>query len=168
MEIAFSQATIYDETRSRLGGQLIDQFTDDEKLINAYLLALRQNESAIGYTDAAHFAPSIHYFKAKELIENSQIFQMIRNMPKGAVLHGHNTAMVSSDWVLKNITYRPGLSMCTSGGVLMFTFRTINTGCTSPLVSVADERSKAEDVEAFDANLRQNFDLYTPTPESIY
>ncbi len=56
--------------------------------------------------------PSQSFFQAKIAIEVSKVFQFIREMPKGGVMHVHEFAITSSDWVIKNITYRDNLYMC--------------------------------------------------------
>lgn len=40
------------------------------------------------------------------------MFELLRRMPKGAVLHAHDTAIVSSEFVFHNITYRDDLYVC--------------------------------------------------------
>jgi adenosine deaminase CECR1 len=72
----------------------------------------KKEEIAKGYDLPGFYAPALHFFKAKPLIENSKIFKIIKRMPKGAVLHLHNTASVSSDWFVRNITYWPEINVC--------------------------------------------------------
>lgn len=44
-------------------------------------------------------------------------------MPKGAVLHAHDTALVSADWIFWNVTFRPNLYVCESPkGILKLRF----------------------------------------------
>ena len=61
----------------------------------------------------------------KEEIENSRVFQTIRRLPKGGIIHVHDFSMTSIDWVIKNITYRNNLYMCICDDyavLLMFCF----------------------------------------------
>lgn len=60
------------------------------------------------------YAPAMHFFHAKPLIDKDPIFEIIQKLPKGAVLHLHNTAAVSSDWVVKNLTYRDDMKLCSA------------------------------------------------------
>ena len=48
-------------------------------------------------------------FAVKEEIENSRVFQTIRRLPKGGIIHVHDFSMTSIDWVIKNVTYRNNL-----------------------------------------------------------
>jgi adenosine deaminase CECR1 len=43
----------------------------------------KKAEIARGYDNPAFYAPSLHFFKAKPLIEKSKIFEIIKRMPKG-------------------------------------------------------------------------------------
>lgn len=72
-----------------------------------------------GITQPALFAPSKHFFHAKDLIDKDPIFEIIKKLPKGGVLHLHNTAGVSSDWVIKNLTYRADVKLCNGTEGLM-------------------------------------------------
>ena len=48
----------------------------------------------------------------KQDIESSRVFQIIRRLPKGGILHVHDFGMTSVDWVIQNVTYRDNLYMC--------------------------------------------------------
>lgn len=70
-----------------------------------------------------NFAPGLHFFRAKPLIERSSVFRVLRQMPKGALLHGHDTAMISIDWVVQNLAYHSDLLKCTlESGQIVLTF----------------------------------------------
>lgn len=104
----------------------------------------------------------------KPIIEASNVFKIIKKMPKGALLHAHNSAMVSSEWFIKNITYRSGIMKCVNrNGVVLFTFRrNPQLGCKT-FIYIQDERASVPDVETYDKELEKNINLYTPTPEGI-
>lgn len=161
--IAMRDNLISDETELRLGGKLFHNFTNLECRVHKILLKYRQHEMDIGIENSSANLAGLHFFQAKEAIERSPIFKIIQKMPKGAALHGHNTAMVSSDWILNNLTYRENLRMCnTSGRFVLFTFKIDDARCVDDLVLVADRRENATSVDVFDAELRMNFDLYSP------
>ena len=48
----------------------------------------------------------------KQDIESSRVFQTIRRLPKGGILHVHDFGMTSVEWVIQNVTYRDNLYMC--------------------------------------------------------
>lgn len=47
-----------------------------------------------------------------ENVKNFIDLDLLGCFSAGAVLHIHDTAMVSLDWVVKNVTYRDNLYMC--------------------------------------------------------
>jgi adenosine deaminase CECR1 len=78
------------------------------------ILAMKEKAIKRGIEDPRNFAPSLHFFHAKPLIEKDPIFEIIKRVPKGGVLHLHNSAGVSSEWVIKNLTYRNEVKLCNS------------------------------------------------------
>ena len=93
-----------------IGGNSI--LTKKEKLVNDTISKLKLAEIDLGYNDIEHYPPAMHFFRAKPLMEKSKVFQLIKKMPKGSLLHVHNSASVSSEFVVKNITYRDDIYMC--------------------------------------------------------
>lgn len=85
-----------------------------EQEVDKKLLELKKQDFKDGITNSLNYAPSLHFFKAKPIIEKSEIFKYIKRMPKGGNLHLHNSASVSSEWVIKNLTYRPEVKLCTT------------------------------------------------------
>lgn len=86
-------------------------------------ILLRMKEKSIqkGIKNSLNYAPSLHFFRAKPLIDKDPIYEVMRKLPKGGVLHLHNSAGVSSEWVIKNLTYRDDLKLCTtSDGIKIF------------------------------------------------
>lgn len=65
-----------------------------------------------GVEDPKSFIPSLHFFQAKPLIDDDPIFHILKRLPKGGNLHLHNSASVSSDWVVRNLTYRDDVGIC--------------------------------------------------------
>ena len=121
-----------------------------------------------GHRNPENLPSAMHFFKAKKLIERSKSYQFLRLMPKGALLHGHNSALVSSDWVIRNLTYYPGVLRCRNGnGVVILSFRkSADHNCTNYIL-VADERRQANNVEIYNQELEKSINLFTPTPEGL-
>lgn len=94
----------------RLGGRI--KLSATEQIADSILLAMKNNSIQQGIINSATYAPSMHFFKVKSLIEADPIFNIIKQMPKGGVLHVHNSASVSSQWVIKNLTYRDDVKLC--------------------------------------------------------
>ncbi|KAM6216221.1 adenosine deaminase 2 [Rhynchocyon petersi] len=155
----------------RLGGQLV--LTKEEEEANGKLMGFKKAE----ITEAMrtqNFPPSMHFFQAKELIEKSEVFQILKKMPKGAALHLHDFGILDVDWLVRNVTYRPYCHFCiTPDGILQFRFfhptrpAPPREGC-SEWILLEDYRKKLRSVAEFDNNLLKTFTLVTGNPEVAY
>ncbi|XP_073829038.1 adenosine deaminase 2-like [Musca autumnalis] len=162
-------AIIHAEDLLSIGGHL--QLTPREEKVDEIFLYYKSHELAKGFEDPEQNPSGMHFFKAKPLIERSQVFHFLQKMPKGAVLHAHTSATVSSKWVVRNIFYMPGLLRCQNkDGVSILTFRRRPEyhGCATEYVSVSEERSHAASAEAYDRALEGLINLFTPMPELEY
>ena len=83
-----------------------------EQEANRILLNMKEKAIQKGISDSGSYAPAMHFFHAKPLIDKDPIYEIIQRVPKGAVLHLHNSAGVSSEWVIKNLTYRNDMKLC--------------------------------------------------------
>lgn len=107
------------EESIRTGGNVY--LNPKEKEADKVLLKLKERSIQNGILEPSSYPPSMHFFRAKPLIDKDPIFKIIQKAPKGGVLHVHNTAGVSSEWVIKNLTYRDDLKMCsTKDGLKVF------------------------------------------------
>lgn len=91
--------------RSRAIGSkiILDKY---EQKANKIIMKLKLEELEEGFKNPLKFSPVRNFLEAAEDIKKSKIFKILKAMPKGAVLHGHDIALVSADYVLKNLTYR--------------------------------------------------------------
>ncbi|XP_059610074.1 adenosine deaminase 2-like [Phlebotomus argentipes] len=156
----------------------IKEFEEQTRLGNFYLVAWEKcaddiirkykvAEIEAGLNNSANFLAAHHFFRVKEKIEQSEVFRFIAKMPKGANLHGHSSAMVSSEWLLRNVTYRPGMIIYTDEkNITRLTFRQPDSSIEWNYLS--DLRNSSENVTAFDEWLESKFNLYTPNPEIDY
>lgn len=171
------QRTAFDDHRDhvieferslQIGGQL--KLSAAEMLVDAHLKHLKRTEFDAGITDPANYAPGLHFFVARPLIERSAVFRLLRRMPKGAMLHGHNTAMVSGEWIVQNLSYRPDMLRCTTAdGELRLTFRRVAWHqCTTEYVRVVDQRAAASDQRAYDEQLERNLNMFSEQPHLDY
>ena len=151
------------EDRIRHGGPIL--FTEKEKAVNEIFMKIKDEEVNRGLEDSSQFLASHHFFRVKERIEQSEIYKIIKMIPK-AMLHGHNTAMVSSEWFVRNLCYRPGLMIyVTDKNVTRLTFR---EPAAYKWNYVADLRRDSGDARKFDQQLESHISLYTPQPEIDY
>ncbi|XP_076471292.1 adenosine deaminase AGSA-like [Babylonia areolata] len=122
--------------------------------------------------DAMHGGAEMpmNFLTSRPAMESTESFRIIRKMPKGAILHVHKTAMVSLDWVIKNVTYRPHLYMCVDSQLQVhFKFsdhQPDSSDCKWDLVS--NFRAQHGNASEFDKTLYQNLSLVTPDPATAY
>lgn len=144
------------------------ELTDREKKANEILMAAKNEELAIGFKTPYKFNPSRHFFEAFDNITTSNLFKIIEMMPKGGVLHAHDTALCSTDFLI-SLTYWDNLWMCHDEKmdqvVLMFSKKqpTIKPDFPPNMLckwkKVSDER-KLKGAKVFDEEFRKRMSLY--------
>lgn len=140
-----------------------------EQLVNDILMAAKRSELAAGHARPDLFPPARNFFEAKDDIRASRVFEIIQRMPKGAILHSHDSGMASIEFVV-SLTYRDNLWQCIdpqTQRIAHFLFAaTRPTGpCDSQWTLTADER-RQQGAERFDAFVRTHFTLRTGHPYS--
>ncbi|XP_012250100.1 adenosine deaminase 2-like [Bombus impatiens] len=129
------------EERLMIGANLT--LNDDEKAANKVLMKAKEEELIAGFKDPSQYAPARNFLEAKKDIERSKVFQLLRRMPKGAVLHAHDTALVSIDYLYHNITFRDNLYVCIDeGDVRLHFFRVPDKSCDWQLLKKVREDPK--------------------------
>ncbi|XP_061183269.1 adenosine deaminase AGSA-like [Saccostrea echinata] len=158
------------ESNMRIGRDVVLDKT--EQRVNDILMKYKELEINKSRTlNGAPFPPSIDFLVSKPMVEKSQVFQIIKLMPKGAALHLHDCSMVDLNWLVKNATYRENCYMCVNVNYTVY-FKFFggtppsNPGC--PWKSVKTERAKARNVDEFDRMLYMNMSLITPDPRKAY
>uniref|UniRef100_A0A3B3YMR3 adenosine deaminase n=1 Tax=Poecilia mexicana TaxID=48701 RepID=A0A3B3YMR3_9TELE len=154
------------EASMQIGGRMV--LTDAEQRLDALLAKLKQDEMS-----RKDFPPSMHFFKARRLIQASPLFGLLQEMPKGAVLHVHDFAMVDVEWLVKNATYRPNCYMCfTDSASVRFVFASQGPKPVercSPWVLLESLRAKMGNATKLDNSIRGNLTLFTDRdPETEY
>ncbi|XP_061386159.1 adenosine deaminase 2-like [Musca vetustissima] len=163
------EAVIQAEDLLSTGGRL--HLNSRESKVDEIFLKYKYDELARGFHDSDRNPAAMHFFKAKPLIERSKVFHFLQQMPKGALLHTHTSATVSSKWVVANIFRMPGLLRCVKkDGVSILSFRRMpeKHNCATQYVSVNEERSRSASASEYDRALEKLINLYTPTPELEY
>ncbi|XP_034541197.1 adenosine deaminase 2-A [Notolabrus celidotus] len=154
------------EASMQTGGQVV--LTDAEQRLDALLSKMKQEEMK-----RKDFPPAMHFFQARDLINNSPIFSLLQKMPKGAALHVHDFSMVAVEWLVKNVTYRPNCYMCcTDSRSIRFIFSSnwpkARPHC-SPWTLLENLRAKTANTTDLDNSIMGNLTLFTDQdPESVY
>ncbi|XP_054656909.1 adenosine deaminase 2-A isoform X2 [Dunckerocampus dactyliophorus] len=156
---------IAQEASRQTGGKVA--LTPVERKLDAKLRQMKEREMW-----ADPFPPALHFFKAKPLIQRSSIFKLLQNMPKGAALHIHSSSLVSVEWLVKNVTYRPHCYVCfTWDNSVRFVFSQRQPfprwDCFYWQL-LHTLRAKNGDPASFDASLMQHLTLITEDPDGEY
>ncbi|XP_054552552.1 adenosine deaminase 2 isoform X2 [Talpa occidentalis] len=159
------------EKMMQLGGQLV--LKKEEELANTKLMTLKKAELTQAMK-TQNFPPSMHFFQAKSLIEKSEVFNILKKMPKGAALHLHDFGILSMDWLVKNATYRPHCHFCfTPRGAMQFKFAYPTPPTPAPTecsewILLEKYRKMLQNVTEFDNSLLRNFTMMTENPDVAY
>lgn len=140
---------VADERALRLGATLI--LTADEEAANRSLLALKQAE----FDRTRTYFPPAHSFlhsRTRDLIEKSAVFEVMKRMPKGAILHAHGSAMGDFRWLVSHATYRPDCYMYVGAGPTPVpgALRLVEQSPGDGWRLVSELRGASQDVKAFD------------------
>jgi len=104
----------YEESRT-LGYDL--ELTTREARANETIMKAKLNEYGEGLVTPHLFKPAQHIFDVLDGIRNTDLFKLLKKMPKGAVLHAHDTALCSTAAIIK-LTYYDNLWSCQQEGDL--------------------------------------------------
>nr|XP_054761208.1 adenosine deaminase AGSA-like [Lytechinus pictus] len=154
-----------------VGSSLV--LNEKEKKLNDFLLSAKKGEISQGFKTT--FPPAVNFLKGKPLVENSTVFQIIRRMPKGGILHIHEISMANASWVVQNITYLPHLYYCVTDDYyssLHFNFSATPPSqsppdCVTEWMSVASARAQMG-AELFDQMLHHNITMAAQNPDAAY
>ncbi|CAG02428.1 unnamed protein product [Tetraodon nigroviridis] len=154
-----------EEAFRQTGGRVV--LTEAEQKLDAHLRRLKEKELS-----AVQFPPAMHFFRARSLIQDSPVFRLLQRMPKGAALHVHSSALVSVEWLVKNVTYRPGCYVCfTWDSSVRFLFserRPLPRWDCFYWQQLEALRARIGDPTQFDHSLMQHLTLFTEDPDGEY
>ena len=121
-----------------------------------------------GFKDPSKFLPSQSFLVAGSKIRKSPVFQIIEDMPKGAVLHAHDTAIVSSEYIFWNITFRPNLYVCDDDGQLKFHFAAKPSNADGCNWKLLEEIRKNDTQRIIDHRIAKQLSMMTRNPDQMY
>ncbi|XP_039219076.1 adenosine deaminase 2 isoform X3 [Crotalus tigris] len=157
------------ENARRTGGNLM--LAQQEKYFNCKLMHLKKTE-VMRAMQTGIFPPAMHFFKAKSFIEQSAVFNILKEMPKGGLLHVHDYAILSPDWLVYNASYLPNCYICfCPKWTVQFKFSKLppkKVPLCSKWILLKTYRKSLKDVGGFDKSLLRNLTLITDNPEKTY
>ncbi|XP_013184044.2 adenosine deaminase 2-like [Amyelois transitella] len=150
-----------------LGSDIV--LSDSEQKANEIIMKLKHHELDGGLENPGQFNVSKHFFSYKDEIKKSPLFHILRQMPKGALLHTHDTGVLSPDYNLK-LTYMDNLYVCFEENDIRFHFSldTPKDTCETRWQLMNEARFSSGDVEKFDADIRSHFSLVIDNPHEVY
>ncbi|XP_050510313.1 LOW QUALITY PROTEIN: adenosine deaminase 2-like [Diabrotica virgifera virgifera] len=158
------QAILHAEKNMFIGSQI--KLTDREKEVNDIVLKVKKSELHEGYKNVSSFLAAQHFFDARKKIEQSEMFSIIKKIPKGGSLHTHYLSAVSVDFIIKNITYLDNIYGCDLNGTFKLSF--VNDTYKNTIC----EWKKLEDYRKQDPNfdewLRGQLSLVVDNPGDVY
>lgn len=157
-----------EEIHSSLGGDL--KLSRKEKIANKIIMEAKEAEMSAGVINPYGFSASRHIFEVLDRVNQSKVFQFIQKLPKGGILHSHDTYICTADYAVA-LTYWPDLWQRTSNNstkVKEFRFsrkqpttskRNDSDGKKSTWRLVKDVRNEIG-AEKYDAEIRKDFTLF--------
>lgn len=149
-----------------LGSDIV--LTEKEAILNKHVMELKRNSLSSGLLDPAKFIPAQHFFEVMDEINKDDLFKIIRKMPKGGVLHAHDTALCNLDFIIQ-LTYWDHLWQTTdeATGRPRFRFSRLQpvNSKTEKWTLVKKERER-RGAQEYDSKLRQMITLYNSSPNT--
>ncbi|XP_052862136.1 adenosine deaminase 2-A-like [Anopheles cruzii] len=160
------QELVQKEANTALGADIV--LNEKEKIVNEHLMSLKRMELTEGFKNPLMFAPARHIFEVLDKINTSPLFKLICKLPKGGVLHAHDTALASTAAIL-NATYQEHLwqrgEFSRQKGPEFRFSRTAPAG--DGWEQVADVRKRVGNIK-YDEDVKQQFTLYDENPTKAY
>ncbi|KAG5343220.1 ADA2 deaminase, partial [Acromyrmex heyeri] len=156
---------LLDEKHESLGGDL--ELSPIETKANDVLMKAKEREIYDGFITGNTFLPSFNFMEVISKIEKSEVFKILRDMPKGAVLHAHESAMASFDYRFNNLTYRKDLYVCDKNGSVNLKFlKKPNNDCHWELLS--NVRKNPAQAKNINEKIKQSMTMITKNPNIVY
>ena len=102
--------------RQSLSGTAIDACAIVDKIREEENLTIWTDELDDNLAQAykGEIYPGMMFSLAKERMESTRLWKIIRRMPKGALLHAHLDALVDLDWLIDRLLSTPGMHISSS------------------------------------------------------
>ncbi|KAN0140794.1 hypothetical protein V8E53_001238 [Lactarius tabidus] len=111
-------ALIQEDKHLRRENNLLQSLTENELAADKLVRRIRAEEAAsiwgVEHDEPPHLFPGMEFLISKRIIEQTRIFKIISQMPKGALLHAHLDATVDKGYLLKLALQEPFMHVRTS------------------------------------------------------
>lgn len=112
MNFARNRATLLDnELEMSLGYNL--SLNPMEEIANEVIVKAKSKEIAEGFFDPSRFSPAYQFQQTLDSIRKTSLYHLMQTMPKGGILHSHDTALGSTK-ILIDLTYKKFCWICVS------------------------------------------------------
>lgn len=74
-------------------------------------------EDELAQREGIDLYPGMMFTLAKRTMETTKSWQIVRRMPKGALLHAHFDAMIDTDWLIDQVLATEGMAMVADQGL---------------------------------------------------
>lgn len=134
--------------------------SETEKTVNNILKVIQAKE----LQRTVHFYPfAYNFYQTKQIIDEGEMINILKQMPKGSALHEHCNSAVSWDWFISNATYRSDsyiyFSSNTSSSTINGTFGFFKSPPSNEWYNVNDLRDQSKNVTSFDNYLRSFLEM---------
>ncbi|XP_015127297.1 adenosine deaminase 2 [Diachasma alloeum] len=155
---------LHEEEVTSIGGRVT--LTEGERNASDLLMTHKRAEIDAAFSNPKKFLPAKNFLKDLGEIEQSEVFKIIKKLPKGAVLHAHDTAFVHWEFVY-NITFRENLYICDRDEELSLQFfqTPLNT-CDWKLLS--DLRKDPAVADSLNERIRRKMTMLVENPDEKY
>ncbi|KAK7098720.1 hypothetical protein V1264_002960 [Littorina saxatilis] len=172
-DYAAKRAALIKAEKSLRTGGTGSSLSHDEQIVDKILMLEKRKLIEATRLNGSNFAARYNFLNmtARADMEATRGFQIIKKMPKGGVLHVHDEAITSIDWLVSNVTYRNNCYMCVDSSDFRVKFHFYNSppqdaACVWRLVSAF--RGESGDAAAFDKTLHNNMSMVVADPTTAY
>lgn len=170
-EVQIERVKLFNKELEMMLGSDIE-LSDSEIKANQIIMDLKLEELENSFLNPKNFTFLNHFFEYKNKVKHTKLFKLIQKMPKGAILHAHDTAVLGPDYLVK-LTYWDDLYVCFNGDEVAFQFSKTTPKkkehhCGTQWQLMRDARYSSGNVKKFDAELKKHFSLVIHNPEEEY
>lgn len=106
---AARETMIKNEFSRSTGNKIV--LSDKEENVNEIIMKLKKEEIRAGFLHPETWPTSSPLTQILEIARKSKLFSIIQSMPKGGILHGHDSAIGSTETFIK-LTHIPNAWIC--------------------------------------------------------